>query len=180
MTAKTSNEERVSSQMCEEMKRRYTWKAFCHDAKLAGVSAMLFIFAFSFYADRCEALWKTRWGVFFSRTVKAEVNCYLLECAMQYEGASFDKLSRPAFIKSVERCSSNVVNNVIYVGTTNRCDCFIHNSDFCSHRVRIEPQCVAMANRMPFTDDASRWKLVSTNPVNASVALAEFLGVERR
>jgi len=166
--------------MCEEMKRRYTWKAFCHDAKLAGVSAMLFIFAFSFYADWCEALWKNRWGVFFSRTVKAEVNCYSLEIAMQYEGASFDKLSRPAFIKSVERCSSNEVNNVIYVGTTNRCDCFIHNSDFCSHRVRIEPQCVAMANRMPFTDDASRWQLVSTNPVKASVVLAEFLGVERR
>ena len=164
----------------EEMKRRYTWKAFCHDAKLAGVSAMLFIFASSFYADRCEALWKTRWGLFCSRTVKAEINCCSLEFAMQYEGASFDKLSRPAFIKSVERCSSNVVNNVIYVGTTNRCDCFIHNSDFCSHRVRIEPQCVAMATRMPFTDDASRWQLVSTNPVKASVALAEFLGGERR
>ncbi len=121
-----------------------------------------------------ELEWKRNWGELVEQLRVATDKYVSLEVSKSREGTLFETASVSSFIAMVDSCSSNRVNNVWYVGSTNGFDYFIHNSDFQTQRIRVHSCNLKETYRMPKTDEVTRWLTVSEPPSGAD-ELTSFL-----
>ncbi len=121
-----------------------------------------------------EVGWRVKWGELAKEKFDIIIKDEFIRMRQAKEGALYETCSPASFVAVVESCASNQVNNVWYVGSTNGFDCFIHNSDFKTQRIRVHSCNLKEAYRMPKTDDVTRWLTVSEPPSSAA-ELTSFL-----
>ena len=95
------------------------------------------------------------------------------------EGTLYETVSASSFIAMVDSCSSNQVNNVLYIGSADGFDCFIHNSDFMTQRFRVASGKLNANYLMPMTNDVFRWIHVTEGGSGAAADLNAFLNGRR-
>ena len=159
-------------------KKIYSLQTFLRDAKIIVGTAIVMVVILSFHVKSREHHWKSRWCDCRQAQSKAELRSMSLEIRKQREGSLYETQTPAKFIESVRTCSSNSVNNVYYVGTSNDYDCFIHNSDVMTRRVRVHSTHHGNDKRFLLTDDVSCWVEVATVPASAASDLAVFLDAE--
>ncbi len=156
-------------------KKIYLLQMFLRDAKIIVGTAIVMVVILSCHVKSREHHWKSRWCDCRQAQSKAELRSMSLEIRKQREGSLYETQTPAKFIESVRTCSSNSVNNVYYVGTSNDYDCFIHNSDVMTRRVRVHSAHQGNDKRFLLTDDVSCWVEVATVPASAASDLAVFL-----
>ena len=148
------------------------------DIVFATGTLIVAFFAFSFYVKSSELKWKRHWMELVRQRSEAQQYSTCLELRVSCEGNRYEEFTIAKFIETVKACSSNLVNNVQYVGTSSDYDFFIHNSDFLTRRVRIRSNSLSQFQQFPLTDDASYWKIVTTCPETAVSDLESFFHVK--
>ena len=103
---------------------------------------------------------------------------FRLKMQRSREGMLFEDCSTSSMVAAVRSCASNQINNVWYVGSVNGFDCFIHNSDFKTHRFRVPSGKVSASYMMPMTNDVSWWIAVGETPFEVADYLNMFLDGE--
>ena len=135
------------------------------------IIALLTLDICGYFKSRLEAKWYVEWAQLVGQ---GKIENTFLCLIKDREGTLFETVSVASFIAMVDSCSSNRVNNVWYVGSTNGFDYFIHNSDFQTQRIRVHSCNLKETYRMPKTDEVTRWLTVSEPPSGAA-ELTSFL-----
>ena len=98
-----------------------------------------------------------------------------LKIRTSWQGALYETCSPSSLVATVESCSNNQVNNVWYIGSADGFDYFIHNSDFMTHRVRVDSARLNEKCKIAVTNNVSKWVAVSRMPYCAAGELSAFL-----
>ena len=140
------------------------------------VVALLTLDICGYFKSNLEAKWHRQW----MRLVgSGRIEHVFLNLIKDREGTLYETCSPSSFVAAVKSCSSNQVNNVWYVGSTNGFDCFIHNSDFMTQRFRVPSGKLNANYMMPMTNDVFRWIQVTKGASGAAADLGAFLNGER-
>ena len=140
------------------------------------IIALLTLDICGYFKSRLEAKWYVEWAQLVGQ---GKIENTFLCLIKDREGTLYETVSVASFIAMVDSCSSNRVNNVWYVGSTNGFDYFIHNSDFMTQRIRVSSGKLNANYMMPMTNDVFRWIQVTEGASGAAADLGAFLNGER-